>query len=197
MIATTCRGYCNNFKRSLQRLPTTVFMGDCDDLNGFLQLEDSNNFQRKLRQIQYRLTSIVKHFQCRVVVFQSPCYCLPVTHVHAQYFFTQQVYKRLLSFILGNILSLWAVKSWFRKFQNYHHFQYCNHLLISTAGKKKPNRGPWATSLIWTTFKTQIIESSGLLFKHAIFVYQLTSISPVISHIFYHVSPYNSSRLKS
>lgn len=120
-----------------------------------------------------------------------------VTHVHAQYFFTQQVYKRLLSFILGNILSLWAVKSWFRKFQNYHHFQYCNHLLISTAGKKKPNRGPWATSLIWTTFKTQIIESSGLLFKHAIFLYQLTSISPVISHIFYHVSPYNSSRLKS
>lgn len=65
-----------------------------------------------------------------------------VTHVHAQYFFTQQVYKRLLSFILGNILSLWAVKSWFRKFQNYHHFQYCNHLLISTAGKKKTKSRP-------------------------------------------------------
>lgn len=148
-------------------------------------------------------TLIIKHFQCRVVVFQSHCSFLhvllhiPGISLHNRftndyfYLFREKVdacelliadLKKFISTIIFNILIIY-----------YFH-------------TKKPNRGPWATSLIWTTilkspklwsFQTQRTESSGLLFKLVIFVYQLTSISPVISRIFYHVSPHSSGKLKS
>lgn len=123
---------------------------------------------------------------------------------HTGYFFTQQVYKRLFLFIPGKKVD--ACELLIADLKKVISTIIFNILIIYYFHTEKTNRGQWATSLIWTTilksqklgsFQTQRTESSGLLFKLVIFVYQLTSISPVISRIFYHVSPHNSGKLKS